>query len=101
MRLLQTIGNLERLNKAHFYPAILQQFVRQKLVVLDSCREVILHQWNMLLHRQDILFRNRDSFSFDLLNLPCDFKGQIQCELGGFTADHRGLLLVDAFDEML
>src|SRR5271170_3629702 len=38
---------------------------------------------------------------FYLLNLPRDFKRQIQRAFGGFAADHRGLLRADAFDEML
>src|ERR1017187_5172912 len=46
-------------------------------------------------------WRTAKDFSFYLLNLPRDFKGQVQRAFGGFAADHRGLLRADTFDEML
>lgn len=39
--------------------------------------------------------------TFLVLNLPCNFKSQIQSAFAGFAADHRRLLRADTFDEML
>ena len=39
--------------------------------------------------------------TFLILNLPCDFKSQVQRAFAGFAADHRGLSFADAFDEVL
>src|ERR1017187_3930248 len=40
-------------------------------------------------------------FLFYLLNLPCDFKGQVQRAFGGFAADDGRLFFADAVDEAL
>src|SRR4051812_14080904 len=41
------------------------------------------------------------SFYFALLNLPCNFKRQVERVFGGFAADFGRLLRLHAFDEML
>ena len=38
---------------------------------------------------------------FYLLNLPCDFKGQIQRAFGGFAADEGRVSFANALDEAL
>src|SRR5665213_627012 len=74
---------------------LMRQKMRQIVEELLNANSLQLSMTKNLLPNRTYIF------SFYLLNLPRDFKRQIQRTFGGFAADHRGLLRADAFDEML